>query len=201
MHNDKFFKNALWNSAICCNYTYTWKGTSNQCRDCHIFSFCVLPSGSSGVRFPKERIRKGLKGSLRVSLTHSLRQSEKYGAGGEVTFFNFASNRSKWTKKSESAFFFQFKCRKVLQKNWRWFSFYNIKTMVWSSMATIFAQNHNCNHPQSTLYSSSSTILLIRSGGLEVGGFNVTLGPKLLHSFSGLTLINYRFVITFKSYI
>merc|ERR1712083_367284 len=30
-----------------------------------------------------------------------------------------------------------------------------------------------------------------RSGGLEVGGFNVTLGPKLLHSFSGLTLINY----------
>ena len=40
----------------------------------------------TGVRFPKERIRKGLTGSLRVSLTHSLRQSEKYGAGGEVTF-------------------------------------------------------------------------------------------------------------------
>ena len=117
MHNDEFFKGALWNSAICCNYTYTWKRTSNQCRDCHIFSFCVLPSGSSGVRFPKERIRKGLKGSLRVSLTHCLCQSEKYGAGGEVTFFNFASNRSKWTKKSESAFFFQFKCRKVVQKN------------------------------------------------------------------------------------
>ena len=71
----------------------------------------------TGVRFPKERIRKGLKGSLRVSLTHCLCQSEKYGAGGEVTFFNFASNRSKWTKRSESAFFFQFKCRKVLQKN------------------------------------------------------------------------------------
>merc|ERR1712037_269633 len=30
-----------------------------------------------------------------------------------------------------------------------------------------------------------------RSGGLEVGGFNVTLGTKLLHSLSGLTLINY----------
>ena len=133
MHNDKFFKDALWNSAICCNYTYTWKRTSNQCRDCHIFSFCVFPSGSNltRVRFPKERIRKGLTGSLRVSLTHCLCQSEKYGAGGEVTFFNFASNRSKWTKhSSESAFFFQFKCRKVVQKNWRWFSFYNIKTMV-----------------------------------------------------------------------
>ena len=145
MHNDKFFKNALWNSAICCNYTYTWKRTSNQYRDCHIFSFCVFPSGSNltGVRFPKERIRKGLKGSLRVSLTHCLCQSEKYGAGGEVTFFNFASNRSKWTKKSESAFFFQFKCRKVQQKNWRWFFFYNIKTMGWSSMATILTQNQH----------------------------------------------------------
>ena len=35
-------------------------------------------------------------------------------------------------------------------------------------------------------------IIIFRSAGLEIGGFNVTLGTKLLHSLSGLTLVNYR---------
>ena len=38
-------------------------------------------------------------------------------------------------------------------------------------------------------------IIIFRSAGLEIGGFNVTLGTKLLHSLSGLTLVNYRSTI------
>ena len=60
-----------------------------------------------------------------------------------------------------------------------------------------FVCDHNYpHHIRITLLHHHQGIIAVvsRSGGLEVGGFNVTLGTKLLHSLSGLTLINYRFI-------
>ena len=52
-------------------------------------------------RFPLERIGNWTESTLHIVLTACLPaclggwQSEKHGAGGKVTFFNFARNRSK----------------------------------------------------------------------------------------------------------